>query len=241
MPPSPTTIPTSFVPKQPVRPGSSYTKSGGNTFMIVALVLLGLSIVGAGVVFGYEQYLTSQRDTKAQAVKTAQENLSSATVEEFIRTRNRFSAANSLLDNHIASSRFFSLLENLTLTNVRFSSLSFKLDDEHAGHIMMDGVARTFNALAAQSSAFAGEKQIQRAIFSNIAVSPSGAVTFVLTADLDPRLLSFSEKELPAPAQDTSAEMLDAEPASTTPEALPEQTTPVAPTGETPAPAAPNL
>lgn len=205
--------------------------------MLIALIILGISIVGAGVVFGYKQYLTSQRDTKAQAVQKAQESLSSATVEEFIRTRNRFSAAGTLLENHTAVSRFFSLLEGMTLANVRFNSLTFELDEERAGHITMDGVARTFNALAAQSSAFAGEKQVKRAIFSNIALNTSGIVTFALSADLDPRLISFSQKELPAVENQPSLDVLEDDTASTTP-AEPESPAPVEPVAPT-APVAP--
>lgn len=220
MPPSPTTIPTSFVPKQPVRSGSPYAKSGGNTFFIVALIVLGVSVVSSVGVFGFEQYLKSVRDAKAEEVRMAQESLSTDTVEEFIRTRNRFIAAGSLLESHTATTGFFELLETLTLENVRFSTLSFEIGEDGSAKIAMDGTARTFNALAAQSSAFAGEKRIKRAIFSEIALNTQNdTVTFTLTAELDPKLLAFSNRPVPntgipediepAPTEDTSADQLE--------------------------------
>lgn len=238
MPPSPTTIPTSFVPKQPVRSGSPYSKSGGNTFFIVALIVLAVSVVSSVAVFGYEQYLKSVRDSKAEQVRTAQESLSTETVEDFIRTRNRFIAAGSILESHTAATGFFELLETMTLENVRFNSLSFEVGEDGSAQIAMDGVARTFNALAAQSSAFAEEKRIKRAIFSEIALNTQNdTVTFTLTADLDPKLLSFANRPVPnvavpediesAPTEDTSADVLES--AESAP-AETETTAPVEPT-----------
>lgn len=199
MVPSPT-IPTSFVPKQPVKPGVRYATSGGNPFMMIAVGLLLLSVVAAGGVFGYQRYLEGVRDTKQAEVEAVRKSINAQVVEDFIRTRDRFVAAQTLLDNHVAVSQFFDLLESLTLQSVRFDGLSFKLAEDRSAELQMDGVARSFNALAAESSAFASEKRIKRAIFSDIAVDPtSRTVSFALTADLEPSLLTVSAENAPAP------------------------------------------
>lgn len=231
MPPSPTTIPTSFVPKQPVRTASApqYQRGGGNTFLYVALLVLLVVVVASGAVFAYQQYLTSARNAKAEEVKQAQERINNETVEDFIRTRNRFIAAGTLLDKHVTLSSFFSLLESLTLETVRFNSFTFKRAEDGTSEIQMDGTARSFNALAAESSIFAGEKRIKRAIFSDISVDQNNSVTFSLSAELDPRLISYSAEAvdtLPStmtlPSEDTGgtpAVMLDvgtSSPTSTT-------------------------
>lgn len=228
MAPLPTTIPTSFVPKQPVRTGAQFSRSGSSVFLLIALVILGIAILGAGGVFGYERYLISVRNTKSEEVKKAQEAIDSTTVEDFIRTRNRFGAAVGLLGSHVAVSNFFDLLESITLQTVRFSSLSFTLTDDRSAEIAMAGTARTFNALAAQSSVFAGEKRVKRAIFSDIKVNPDKTVSFSLDADLDSKLLLLSAEDAPA--------------APEAPAAAPATTTPAAATSSTPAaPALPSL
>lgn len=221
MPPSPTTIPTSFVPKQPVRTASQpqYQRGGGNTFLYVSFLVLLVVIIASGAVFAYQQYLTSARNAKAEEVKQAQERINNATVEDFIQTRNRFIAASTLLDKHVTLSSFFSLLESLTLETVRFNSFNFKRAEDGTAEIIMDGVARSFNALAAESSIFAGEKRIKRAIFSDISVDQNNSVTFSLSAELDPRLITFSaeatdtlpqtEALMPQDTQASSAVNLD--------------------------------
>lgn len=191
MAPSPT-IPTSFVPKQPVRPSQRFYKSGGNLFLLIACIALGVSLAGVAGVFAYERYLENVRESKSAAVQQAQADVDSATVEDFIRTRDRFTAAKGLLGSHVAVSQFFDLLESVTLQSVRFNSLSFILAEDRSAEIQMKGVARTFNALAAESSAFASEKRIKRAIFSDINVNANGTVSFALDADLSPNLLLMS-------------------------------------------------
>lgn len=223
MAPSPT-IPTSFVPKQPVKPGVRYSSNGGNPFMMIAVGLLVLSIAGAGAVFGYQYYLGNVRDSKKAEVEAVRQSINSQVVEDFIRTRDRFTSAQDLLNSHVAVSQFFDLLESLTLQSVRFDGLSFRLAEDRSAEIEMDGTARSFNALAAESSAFASEKRIKRAIFSGIAVDPATRnVSFTLSAALEPSLLVISPASAPAPlaapapSASTTPARATTTPATTTP------------------------
>ncbi len=191
MAPSPI-IPTSFVPKQPVRSSGRFSKSGGNIILLSSIGILFISLFAAAAVFGYSEYLKGVRDAKRSAVENAEQSIDTASVEEFIRTRDRFNAAQGLLDGHVASSRFFELLERVTLATVRFNSLSLSLAEDRSASIIMDGVATTFNSLAAQSSALAEEREVKRAIFSEIDVNEdTDTVSFSLSAVLAPSLLSF--------------------------------------------------
>jgi hypothetical protein len=207
--PSPV-IPTSFVPKQPVRASGRFANSGGNLVLLVSIALLFLSVFSAAGVFAYERFLEGVRDGKKVAVEKAQSAIDAAAVEEFIRTRDRFLASRKVLDEHVAASRFFALLEEVTLANVRFNSLKFTLADDRSASLTMEGVARTFNALAAQSSLLSEKREVKRAIFSDIDVNEdTDTVSFSLSAELSPALLTFaageparegSEPEVEAPA-----------------------------------------
>jgi len=169
--------------------------------MVLSVILLGAAVLGSVGVFAYERYLIGVRNQKAAEVTAAEQVISSASVEEFIRTRDRFASAQEILDSHVAASQFFDLLESLTLSTVRFNQLSFELLEDRSAQIQMTGIARTFNALAAQSSALASEKRIKSAIFSGITVNQNNTVAFGLSADLDPRLITLSMEGAPlAPA-----------------------------------------
>lgn len=217
----PPTIPTSFVPKQPVAPSSRQQKSGMNVFFIIGGVIAIISLLLAAAVFGYEIYLKNARDQKSMSLAEAQKAVNLDTVEEFIRLKNRLNTVETLLNQHIGLSEFFDTLEARTLQTVRFSGLTVVVEDDRSAEISMDGVARSFNALAAQSSAIAAEKRIKRAIFSDISVNTNGTVGFTLTATLDPRLITSGEV-LPG-IPDTPANL----PAATAPSAPAATSSPV--------------
>lgn len=168
-------------------------KSGMNVFMIAGVTTVSISIAIALAVFGFEFYLKGAQETKTTQLMEAQRAVNIDTVEDFIRLRNRLGSVETLLDNHVELSEFFTVLETRTLQTVRFSGLAVAVAEDRSAEIEMSGTARTFNALAAQSTQFAAEKRIKRAIFSDISVNGNGTVDFSLTAILDPRLITSSE------------------------------------------------
>jgi hypothetical protein len=190
-------IPTSFVPKQPVSPGKKRYSGTGNIFFLVGVFIGGLALVASGGVFLYENYLQGLEKTKGAELSAAENNVSPSTVEQFVRLRNRLSAAQTLIQHHVELSQFFNLLESITLQNVHFTNLTVTVANDGSATIAMTGVAKTFNALAAESTSFAGQPNIQSAIFSGISVNANGTVAFTLNATLAPALV-FESK---APAQ----------------------------------------
>ncbi|MDB5195434.1 MAG: putative pilN [Parcubacteria group bacterium] len=192
----PPSIPTSFVPKQPVTSPRKRT-SGANPFLALSYLVVIVALIGATGVFGYDYYLQGVAAKKAKDVAAAQHQIDQATVTEFIRLRDRFTAAKDILNNHIALSQLFDDLETLTLQGVQFHSLKIAVATDRKGTLSMDGTARTFNTLAAQSAAFASDKRIKRAIFSGINIK-GGLVTFTLNADIDPTLILGAAGSNPA-------------------------------------------
>ena len=189
----PPNVPTSFVPKTPISAVARAPQSGTNVLMLIGMIFIVLAVVASGGVFLYGKYLGGVITSKEEAITKAQSSIDQASVEEFIRLRNRFNAANGLLDEHVAFSQFLELLEKAALQNVRFSSLLYTKADNGDHHLEMSGVARSFNALAAQSNAFAKEPYVRSAIFSDINVLPEGSVTFSFSARLDSKLVNMKE------------------------------------------------
>ena len=195
----PPTIPTSFVPKQPVAFQPRRTRAKKGIFFYGALFILAVAVVGSGLTFGYKTYVESVRTARKASLDTAEKNISAAAVADFIRLRNRIQASKILLNQHVVSSQFFDVLERLTLQNVRFQSLIVSVGNDRTAKIEMHGIAKSFNALAAESAAFAAETRIKRAIFSGITADKNGVVSFALKAELSPTLLTSDGLGIPAP------------------------------------------
>lgn len=169
--------------------------------MLISMIVMGVAIAGAGATFAYQLVLGSIRDQKADALAAAEASISRATVDEFLRLHNRLNTAEVLLDEHIAVSQYLDVLETLALQTVSFDSMELAIASGRVGVVAMEGSARSFNALAAQSAAFAAEKRIKRAIFSDISAGETGLVTFSLTAELDPSLVTWDGVTSAAPVE----------------------------------------
>jgi hypothetical protein len=171
--------------------------SGSNIFLIASLIFAGLIVAIAVGVFLYDRLLQHTLTAKQTELATAQASVNEDTVEEFVRLRDRLSSGKDLLNNHVELSQFFTSLESLTLQNVGFTSMKLSIAGDKSAKLQMEGTARNFNALAAQSNVFAGEKRIKRAIFSGITLNDQKQVEFTLTADIDPRLITANPSTQP--------------------------------------------
>jgi hypothetical protein len=220
----PPTIPTSFVPKQPL---SAVRKKAGTNFLLLgACIILGLALLAALAAFGYKAYLTSARDAKAAELAAAQKDIDMDAIEDFVRLRNRLRSATTIINQHILLSRFFAILETRSLQSVQFKSLDIKVSDTRTAQIRAGGIARSFNALAAQSAAFAAEKRIKSAIFSEIGPEKDGTIHFSLTAELDPRLITENGEGAFAAPSDIPAAPVQTVPATSTSTSTPASSSP---------------
>lgn len=188
----PPTIPTSFVPRQPVANQQRRSRASNGLLHYISFFVLGVAVLGAGITFSYKTYLDTVQVARKARLDAVEKTINENTVEDFIRLRNRIQVAQGLLDRHVVTSQFFDVLESLTLQNVRFKSLQLSVDEDRTAKLEMRGLARSFNALAAESAVFASEKRIKRAIFSNITADKAGAVSFTLQAELSAKLVTVA-------------------------------------------------
>lgn len=186
------TIPTSFVPHGASAAPRRFRGDLAGAFGFFAYMVLVIAFVLALAIFFYGRFLAGSKTAKDAELARAQANIDPATVENFVRLRNRLASGEILLEKHIAFSAFFTLLEKLLPGSVRFTKLNLSINDAGVSKVEGSGVAKNFNALAAASNAFAEDGRIKNAIFSNISVNESGSVSFALSATLDPKIVSFS-------------------------------------------------
>lgn len=199
----PPTIPTSFVPHSSSAPLHRFRSNFTGAFGFFAYGVLGIVLLLAVGVFSYGRFLAASQSAKETALASAQSAIDPATVESFVRLRNHLSSSKTLLGNHIALSGFFALLSSIAPVNCRFTSLHVLLNTAGGIRVEGAGTARSFNALAAVSRAFAADGRIKDAIFSNIVVSSrDGSVSFAFATTLDPKLVAFSATVVnPVPVQ----------------------------------------
>jgi hypothetical protein len=195
---------SSFIPKRSLEK----VAKGGRTSAVAIVPLISLIIFLTAValsvgVFLYEQFLIQNINKKEQDLEAAREVLRSPLIDELIRLDARLTAARAVLGNHLVLTAFFNLLEEKTLSNVRFTNFSYEAKDDGTISVSMNGVARSFNAVAVQSEVFGDDRLIKNPLFSNLNVDQNGNVVFTFTASVDPRLLSYT-LAVSAPTQESN-------------------------------------
>jgi len=185
-------VQASFIPKKSLEMGRAPRGGFGGLVFLVALLFFVASLVAAGGVFAYTQYLNSAIVSKANSLTLAEGAYDPGTIQDLVRLDNRLTQAKLLLGKHIAASGIFAFLSTQTLANVAFSSFDYALGDNGSAKISMQGVADSFSTVALQSDQFGGNKLLKDVVFTGITADATGRVNFTVSATVDPSVLSYA-------------------------------------------------
>jgi len=202
---------TSFIPKKPINnQSSSYPDHGVSIVTILAVIVFFGSVALAAGSYIYHGLLEKKLIAKKETLEKEKANFDLETIRALKRMDIRIESSKALLDQHIAASAFFDVLESATLKTVRFNDLEIKTQNNTsvggaavndnpliidtsstAIEFRMTGAAKTFTSIALQSDLFSKTKGFKEPIFSNINRTESDEIGFVVTALLDPQVLRY--------------------------------------------------
>ena len=181
----------SFIPKESLGGGMNFSpRSGLGGFMLIAIVIFLISVGAFGTTYLYKQSIVREISELDDNLSQMREIFQPATIAEFKKLSNRLSVAEKLINNHVAFSKVFSILEEMTLKSVYFNNFSLTVAD--GGFLLvLEGVARNFSSVALQSDTFGKNQAFKDPIFSNLNLDKNGNVVFDVAASVDPALLSY--------------------------------------------------
>ena len=191
---------TSFIPKQTVQTVASTRRSSSvSIFLLIALFIFFIALVGSGGVFLWKYYLTQNLAQKVATLETQKQALKSEALEEYTKLDTRLSTASSLLNQHKAPSFLFDFLEANTIASVRFTSLDYMKNPDPKGIpgsmlLTLKGEASGFGSVALQSDLFGKSKVISNPIFSGLSLDDVGRVNFDVKATVVPKEVMYAKK-----------------------------------------------
>lgn len=191
-------IKASFIPdKLPTTEGKggssrpSSTGSAADILILISVVILAVALALSAGVFLYDSYLDANVQKKSEQLQRAQQAFEPALVQELVRLDLRLQAAGDVLARHLAPSEIFSLLEELTLQSVSYSSFDYSVNEDDTISIRMKGKARNVNGVALQANVFGQHNAISSPIFSDLDLVGDG-VTFSVSAIVNPSSLRYT-------------------------------------------------
>lgn len=188
-------VQTSFIPKKSLSEAATPRARGVSIFMLLGVAIFIITVFLAGGVFFYERYLQGSIASKNEDLKRARAAFEPAAIEDLKRLSARMSLARGILNDHLAPSAIFLLLENSTLQTIRFRSFTYTLTGSKAA-ISMRGEGRSFGDVAVQSDTFSNGRRLRDIIFSNLNFDQNGNVAFEFSATVDPALILYRNQDL---------------------------------------------
>jgi hypothetical protein len=120
-------------------------------FAFLGTAVLACSLLTAGATYFYVGYAQKQLETAMQQLDSLGNNVNDQkNIKEIGEFDQKLKLASYLLKNHIAPSRIFSKLEELTKETVQFASFVYEYDPGFAATFTLDGVTGELSSVALQ-------------------------------------------------------------------------------------------
>ncbi len=185
---------TSFIPKKPIIESPS-SGSGVSLFLLLSIILFIVALALAAGVWFWQKSLVSKIEADKTSLVAAKDSYEEATISPLIRLNDRIETSKLLLDQHLAVSPVFIMLEQNILRSIRLKSMKFSDAPNNKIKIDLSGTAGSYDALSKQSDAFGSEalrKFITQPVISDFSPTADGSISFNFTASVDPALVSYA-------------------------------------------------
>jgi len=200
---------TSFIPKKPVT--SSISDREPKSFLsIITIFLLIVSILIAAGLFVYKTYLTKQKEASSSSLSINRSSFEKDTIDELELFDRRTEAAKTILSKHVVLSPLFSLIGEITIPQIQYTSFDQQFTDK-GFFVSMSGVARDYRAIALQAGMFNSDKgrAFKNVLFSNLVKDKNNNVSFSIEFSVDPSILSYENNLLLQEQTSSPSETMD--------------------------------
>jgi hypothetical protein len=179
---------TSFIPKKPLvlEQKAISAKKGTSIIMVVATVLFLASIVGAVFSVVWIGVLNKDQINYKKKLADSEKKFDIPLIEELKKINKKLNLSKEFLASHLSAGEVFSIIIQLAVENVRFSSFTFEgpSKDSQDIKITLSGTAKDPYAIAYQSDVFGKSKEfgkykiLKNPVISNVSEQDNGGVQF---------------------------------------------------------------
>jgi len=186
-------IKTTFIPQKFMMPkGQAQGRGSVDLANIIVWILFVASLLSVGILYGYKVILVNNIESKLADVKRAKESIDPTLVETLKVIDAKLLAGQQLVDNHVALSSLFSLLEKETLRVLQFKNFDYN-SKTGVAVLRMGGEARDYETVALQSDALRALDGIAEITFSSLKLTDKGRVSFEVDLEIDKDVLLYQK------------------------------------------------
>ena len=193
------TFQTSFIPKKPLNStnNSSKYKAPIGILPVIASIVLAVVIASSIGLYFYKNYLENKKNNLSTSISQIKDGFDQKVIGDLELFDKKISTAKDVLSSHLVLSPMFSLLGDLTLPSIQYTSFEHQVTDKGFS-VQISGLARDYKSIAMQADVFNGDDghYFKNVIFSNLVKDKNNNVTFDLEFNVDPSILSYENNIL---------------------------------------------
>jgi len=176
----------------------------GASFLIAfSIILFAISIGGAIGAYFWKYYLTKANKEYKIELSTREKQFDIALIEKLKVINTQINSARNLVDNHLALSSIFEILQKMVISDVRFMSMDLKSNGD-SGNLSMNIKAQAKNlpAVAFQSEILSDMSKLglSKIVSNPLVSSPSfelnGGVSFDFSAEINRGSMTYKRSVL---------------------------------------------
>jgi len=152
----------------------------------ITAVLLVIVIAGALGIRGYKSSLIKEKEGLIQKAEELNNQRDLAAEARFVKLKGNIENMQEILQNHIYSSKFFEMLEELTLPRVVFNELNA---DFLQAKVNLDTEAADYQTLVKQMVVFEQDERVKKVKLSEVGLETTGRIGSDLELELEPFFL----------------------------------------------------
>lgn len=145
--------------------------------LVFVLILFILSLLVFGGLYFYQIQLNKKITEIQKEIEQVEKEKDEELIEQIISSEERINILTNLFASHIKSSKLIKLIEESTLPQVRWTSLTF---DTKNNSLELSGKAADYSVLAKQITAFE-ESGMKQMTISQVKLSKEGGVDFAMS------------------------------------------------------------
>lgn len=164
-------------------------------FLVISIFIFFALLVGSGGVYFYKG-VQAKKITQMEAdLALARERFEPSKLAQLQALDKRLRASTEVLNQHVAITPIFEMLEKVTMKTVRFTKFSYDFQAGSDSKIVfnLEGQAIGYRSVALQSDLLTTNKQIVDPIFSDLSLDDKGNVLFKLSFSVDPSFVDYQQ------------------------------------------------
>jgi len=186
---------TSFIPKKPIIEQRVNNNRPIGFFAVISIFIFFTMLVASGGVY-FLKGVQAKKIVQMEAdLALARNRFEPSKLSQLQALDKRLRASTEVLNQHIAITPIFEMLEKFTMKTVRFTKFSYEMvaAENSAVTFTLEGQAIGYRSVALQSDLLTTNKQVIDPVFSDLSLDEKGNVLFKLSFSVDPAFVDYKQ------------------------------------------------